>query len=192
MTGAAGRSRDEVRSRILRAGLQLFDERGFDAVTVEQIAAASAVSAMSVYRHFGSKHALVFDTRLEASRQLGDIARAGPSSPDPRQCVVAALRRLSEVQVDQELYELRARIVRASPTLQRLSLGARSEFEQALVAGLQARGVPASEWHLRVTAAAGLAAFHEAVRRWRDNGDPPLPQATEEALALLWPDVVHG
>lgn len=44
---------------IQECALDLFDERGFDAVTIEQIAAAAEVSASSVYRYFGTKEGIV-------------------------------------------------------------------------------------------------------------------------------------
>ncbi|HEY7224287.1 MAG TPA: TetR family transcriptional regulator [Micromonosporaceae bacterium] len=47
-----------ARTHIRDAALALFAERGFDAVTVRQIAAAAGVSAGLVVHHFGSKQGL--------------------------------------------------------------------------------------------------------------------------------------
>lgn len=49
----------EQRARILLAARDLFAERGPDAVTVAEVAAAAGVSRATVFNHFGSKHALL-------------------------------------------------------------------------------------------------------------------------------------
>ena len=48
-----------TRRAIREAPLTLFARDGFDSVTVEQITEAADVSAMTFYRHFGSKEAVV-------------------------------------------------------------------------------------------------------------------------------------
>jgi AcrR family transcriptional regulator len=62
---------------IQERALDLFDERGFDRVTIEEIAAAE-VSPSSVYRYFGTKEGLIvadeFDSwSSEAVEQLLDV-----------------------------------------------------------------------------------------------------------------------
>jgi AcrR family transcriptional regulator len=60
---------------IQERALDLFDERGFSAVTIDEIAAAAEVSPSSVYRYFGTKEGLLvadeFDTM--APETLADI-----------------------------------------------------------------------------------------------------------------------
>ena len=51
--------RDAQRSRIVDAALALFGSRGFDAVTMAEVAAQAGVARATVFNHFGSKHALV-------------------------------------------------------------------------------------------------------------------------------------
>ena len=63
---------------IQESALDLFDERGFDAVTIEEIAAAAEVSPSSVYRYFGTKEGLVvadeFDSwSQEAVEEILDV-----------------------------------------------------------------------------------------------------------------------
>ena len=50
---------DSKRDRLLTAALELFETRGFDAVTVPEIAALAGVAVGTVYRYFETKEALV-------------------------------------------------------------------------------------------------------------------------------------
>lgn len=53
------RRREESRERLLAAASAEFCERGYVAVSVEEIASAAGVSRMTFYRHFGGKEAIV-------------------------------------------------------------------------------------------------------------------------------------
>jgi AcrR family transcriptional regulator len=53
------RTRTEVRS----AAQRLFDERGFDAVTIADVAAEADVAVQTVFNHFATKEELFFDGR---------------------------------------------------------------------------------------------------------------------------------
>lgn len=54
---------------IQERALDLFDARGFDAVTIEQIAAAAEVSPSSVYRWFGTKEGLIVADEFDRMSQ---------------------------------------------------------------------------------------------------------------------------
>ena len=54
-----------TRARILTAAQDLFAERGFDAVTVIEIAATARVSVQTVFNHFAGKEELFFSERAD-------------------------------------------------------------------------------------------------------------------------------
>lgn len=60
------RNRVAAIDRVRTVAFELMSANGFDAVTVEQIAAASNVSASTVYRYFGTKEALVLSSERPA------------------------------------------------------------------------------------------------------------------------------
>ncbi len=76
--GASGRPKDpEKRAAILRAARDLFFERGFSAVTIEAVAAAAAVSRVTVYGHFGDKETLFAAVVKQQGEQLSEaLARS--------------------------------------------------------------------------------------------------------------------
>ncbi|MBI3225430.1 MAG: TetR/AcrR family transcriptional regulator [Mycolicibacterium cosmeticum] len=53
-------SKTSVRQRIVATAIALFEEKGYDAVTVEEIARRADVGRTTLFRHFGSKEHLVF------------------------------------------------------------------------------------------------------------------------------------
>lgn len=68
--GLRERKRLAAMLRIQAVALDMFEERGFDEVTVEEIADASDVSPSSVYRYFGTKEEIVlwdeYDVEMDA------------------------------------------------------------------------------------------------------------------------------
>jgi AcrR family transcriptional regulator len=85
------RKRLATRQGISNAATRLFLERGFDHVTVDEIAAAADVGRMTVFNHFPRKEDLFFD-RDEAGRE---VLREALRQCDPRIAPVEALRLLA-------------------------------------------------------------------------------------------------
>ena len=56
--------REDTKKRILEKALELFSERGYDAVSVGEVAAAVGIKAPSLYNHYESKRA-IFDAILQ-------------------------------------------------------------------------------------------------------------------------------
>jgi AcrR family transcriptional regulator len=63
---------------IQSAALQLFDEQGYEATTVEQIAAAANVSRATFFNYFAGKDAALLDQDPEERREWQDLIAARP------------------------------------------------------------------------------------------------------------------
>ncbi len=70
------RKKDETRLMISNVATRLFVARGFDEVTVAEIAEAAGVAKMTVFNYFARKEELFFD-RNEEGRRLFEEALAG-------------------------------------------------------------------------------------------------------------------
>jgi AcrR family transcriptional regulator len=113
----------ETRQRLSDVATTLFYARGFDAVTVEEIAAAANVSKVTVFNYFARKEDLFLDREEEVMLLLRQALRAAPGRKE--QWPIDALRRLVERLCEQKHPFARIdsqtvawwRIVRASPSL---------------------------------------------------------------------------
>jgi AcrR family transcriptional regulator len=64
------RRKAERRQQLLAGASRLFAERGFRAVSIEDLAADAGVSGPALYRHFDSKEAILADLLIDVSEQL--------------------------------------------------------------------------------------------------------------------------
>jgi AcrR family transcriptional regulator len=79
------RARKKARTRceILRAAQQLFAERGFDAVTIADVAADADVAVQTVFNHFSSKEELFFADRTPWVDGPAEAVRRRPAGALP-------------------------------------------------------------------------------------------------------------
>jgi AcrR family transcriptional regulator len=89
---AAGRTKARARrlpraqreERMLDAGERLFAERGFRAVSMDEIAVASGITKALLYQYFGSKEELyVACVERGRARLFDHLERAAAGAPDP-------------------------------------------------------------------------------------------------------------
>ncbi|MBO0801602.1 MAG: TetR family transcriptional regulator [Nocardiopsaceae bacterium] len=88
-TGLRERRKQEARQAISGSAMALFTARGFDEVTISQVADAAGVSKMTVTNYFPRKDDLVFDRAEATVRSLASAAAARA----PGESLLAALRR---------------------------------------------------------------------------------------------------
>jgi AcrR family transcriptional regulator len=124
--GLRARKKRVARESIAATARRLFAERGFDTVTVAEIAAAADVSEKTVFNHFPTKEDLAFAGREEGiARLVADIKErpAGTSVLDVFRALTAAVFDNFVAPGDEDLLTV-AKIIRHSRTLQeRLTVG---------------------------------------------------------------------
>ncbi|MFB7716915.1 TetR/AcrR family transcriptional regulator [Nocardia sp. NPDC056100] len=80
MSGLRERKKAQTRKNLADVAMRLFIERGYDAVSVKEIAEAADVSVPTLFAHFpDGKESLVFD--LDADREQGLIAAVRDRAP---------------------------------------------------------------------------------------------------------------
>lgn len=82
------RKKRATRRRIVEAATRLFAERGFDAPTVDEIAAAADVAKGTIYNYFDSKEALLFEFLVELEGEVQREVARFAEAPGPLAAVL--------------------------------------------------------------------------------------------------------
>jgi AcrR family transcriptional regulator len=171
------------------AALRLFGERGFDAVTVDDIAAEADVSRRTFFRYFASKEdVLLADHQVQLARLREAMAARPPDEPILTALRNALLSITGDFEDRRERVILRGRIMRETPSLQARSLVHQKAWEDAMQEMVADRlGVDAlADLRPGVVAATALAAMRVAFNNWLNAGATgDLIALTADALDLL-------
>jgi AcrR family transcriptional regulator len=182
--GLRERKRAHSRATTVDAALQLFADRGFEAVTVADICAAAEIAPRTFFRYFPTKDDVLAEpARVMAVRVTAALA-AAPAELGDAEALTRALRELGEYVVTEGarmavFFRVAAAsaAVRSSPFLH-LS-GRERELTEQLVA--RRAGPAPADWRTRLLVARAVAAF----RIWLDDlvaGDQPDPLAHLDAV----------
>jgi len=90
--GRRERRKAQTRADVREAAQRLFGERGFDGVTIADVATAADVAVQTVFNHFESKEALFFAGRTPWVQDVATAVIERPTGTDP----VTALRSFLE------------------------------------------------------------------------------------------------
>ena len=178
------RARRAVRAEVTAQALALFSERGFDAVTADELAEAVGVSRRTLFRYFASKEDIV----VAAFDNLGDEALAAlrerPADEPPwtalRHALGAAVARLEERPAT--FFELHG-VIAQTPALRRRLLEQRDGWRTAFAQELAARSTGTRN---ELLATAALGAFDVATEAWaRTGGRRRLSKLLDDSFELL-------
>jgi AcrR family transcriptional regulator len=115
--GRRERKKAATRQAIADAALELFVARGYDAVTVRDIAEKADVSTTTLFKHFSGKEALVFDREDDVRAELERAVRERGSSQSILDALRAnALTHWVAIASDPQLESLE-RLIAATPAL---------------------------------------------------------------------------
>lgn len=87
---------DAVAASIVETALDLFDQKGFDGVTVDEIASASGISRRSLFRYFATKEDIVVSGHAAFGERILEIVKSRPQGED----VWVSLRRGFDILVE--------------------------------------------------------------------------------------------
>ncbi|MET8653387.1 MULTISPECIES: TetR/AcrR family transcriptional regulator [Nocardia] len=171
--GVWERRKREAMSRIQAVALDLFEEYGYRAVTIERIASEAGVSASSVYRYFGVKEMLVLYDEHDL-RILEAIRDSGGGEPMPPGELIAAARLLAPMLIESMLtretelrLRRRMRYVATIPEIADAQNRQMRDLESQIVALFAERtGGDPNDLRLCVAAATGVWGIMAALNHW--------------------------
>ena len=174
-----------ARDRLQRAALELYAARGFDGVTVAEIAAAAELTERTFFRHFADKREVLFVSQVEFEAAfLGGVDSA--PGEDPLAMVEAALAAAAELFPGERRPWSRARqaVIAANLALQERELLKLSSLATAITGTLVERGVDAITAAL--AAESGVTVFRTAFATWIGPGEErPFAEVQGAVLAEL-------
>jgi AcrR family transcriptional regulator len=173
-----------ARGRLEKAAFELFVERGFEQVTVAEIAEHAGLTERTFFRYFTDKREVLFaGSGADALKDLMVTAAAGaPESAPPIDAVAAALDAMGTMFDGHVAGAIkRQAIIAAHAELRERELIKLASLAAALADTLRARGV--GEPAASLTAEAAIAVFRIAFARW--IAEPDGPELTQVMRASL-------
>jgi AcrR family transcriptional regulator len=141
--GRRDRKRLETRNGLVAVALELFGERGFGAVTVNDIADRADVDPSTFFRHFGSKEAVIFSDFEAAINRLSDAVRAQPADLPLLETMRVAVKKLAAtLMVDLDNDRRRGHLIESTPSVRAQALVTRETLiDQLALAAAERIGV---------------------------------------------------
>jgi len=176
MSALRERKKAALRATIVRSAVELFMQRGYDSVGMEEIAHASMCSRSTLNRYFGTKEDVLFPAVPEVIEglrgALDNVKRTDDRWTTAREAVTMQLGQFFENFEP----DLRATIMRlwfTEPTLRRRYLEIAYEWE-VILKGYFASGLPdnpATHLYVQVLASAMVSALRAVLHAAIETGD---------------------
>jgi AcrR family transcriptional regulator len=175
----------DARGRLGQAAFELFAERGFEQVTVAEIAERAGLTERTFFRYFADKREVLFAGSEEFQALFVSSVENAADSAAPIAAVAAALyAQASRFMEHAAAVRRRQAIIAAHPELRERELIKLATVAAAVADTLRRRGV--GEPSASLTAEAGMAVFKIAFERWiADPAGPDLDQVIRESLDEL-------
>ena len=171
------RQRAQIRADIRRAAFRLFAERGYDAVTTEEIASAAGVSPRTFFRHVPTKEELLLAPLRHGGAAIVSLLDERPAAESPDVALVNAIivRTRSFDQADCE--EWREALLVAPGLLDKARLHTPADKERATkLIGERMGADPDTDIRPGLLVQLGFAAGDFAFQQWvRQSTKKPRP-----------------
>ena len=192
-TSLRDRKKDRTRRTLQAEAVRLFAQKGFQATTIEEIAAAAEVAPRTFFRYFSSKDEVVFWS--EHQPMLGGHVAARPDHEPAAQALRHGLTDglATFYERDRERLLERSKLACRTPALQPRWRQQQADLAAGMAQILAHRlGVHAGDLEVRAMAAAVAAALFVAIEEWQaHDGQGDLRGLIDRALGSVLAGPLH-
>ena len=175
----AAAQRLKMRRELAAAAMELFATKGYEATTVDEIAARAGVARRTFFRHFRSKEEAIFPDHDDTLIRAEAVLNAAPAHEHPLDTVCRGIKEVMKMYADQpEISVSRYKLTREVPTLREAEIASVARYERLFTRYLlghfdeHAHDDDANDDPLlaEVAASAVVTAHNHVLRRWLRAG----------------------
>jgi AcrR family transcriptional regulator len=183
--GLWSRTRRAVHEEIATIAMGLFLERGFEATTIDEIAAAAGISRRSFFRYFGTKEDVVLGHLAADGTVLRTALEQRPADEDAWTALLRAFLGLERTSVPRDQLLKISAMMYGTPSLRARSAEKHRQWQEELLPDVRRRLAssddgPHPDVRARAVDAAGEAWTHA-------NGESPLGEFLIAAFTAVAP-----
>ena len=181
-------SKPSARERLAEAAFALFDERGYEQTTVDDITERAGLGRTTFFRHYRSKEDVIFPDHDQLLEQVAERLRTSSHATalaavsDAVRLVL--LRYIEEGDLARRRYALTSRV----PALRDREIASVARYQRLFrefIAGWMAGSAEPDPLRAELMAAAVVAAHNHVLRRWLRGESPEPAREVDGALRLV-------
>ncbi|MFE9093158.1 TetR family transcriptional regulator [Streptomyces sp. NPDC007264] len=191
----AAAQRLKMRRELAAAAMELFATKGYEATTVDEIAAAAGVARRTFFRHFRSKEEAIFPDHDDTLVRAEAVLNAAPAHEHPLDTVCRGIKEVMRMYAARpEISVQRYKLTREVPTLREAEIASVARYERLFTRYLlghfdeHAHDDDANDDPLlaEVAASAVVTAHNHVLRRWlRADGHGDVEAQLDHAFAIV-------
>ncbi len=190
----AAAQRLKMRRELAAAAMELFGAKGYEATTVDEIAARAGVARRTFFRHFRSKEEAIFPDHDDTLIRAEAVLNAAPPHENPLDTVCRGIKEVMKMYASSPAVSIeRYRLTREVPTLREREIASVARYERLFTRYLlghfdeQAHHDGDDDPLLaEVAASAVVTAHNHVLRRWlRAGGQGDLEGQLDHAFAIV-------
>jgi AcrR family transcriptional regulator len=188
--GTRARKRRETHARITDSGIRLFLDKGYDATTLDEIAAEAGISRRTFFYYFKTKDEILLSLQSGMGATIVNALRDQPSDKRPLEAVRDAVLEVCAIIPADDMIAI-DNLMRTNPVVQARKQASMIEHEATLYAALREKWPnPEQAIRLRMVAMMALGAIRLATDTLhREGGKRPFTDLIAENFAALLDDL---
>lgn len=191
----AAAQRLKMRRELAAAAMELFATKGYEATTVDEIAAAAGVARRTFFRHFRSKEEAIFPDHDDTLVRAEAVLNAAPAHEHPLDTVCRGIKEVMRMYAARpEISVARYKLTREVPTLREAEIASVARYERLFTRYLLGHfdehapddGANDDPLLAEVAASAVVTAHNHVLRRWlRADGQGDVEAELDHAFAIV-------